>query len=111
MRFGTNPNSDADTDLVIIRIIKKIKAPIIWSLQDMWPFTGGCHFNEGCFRYEINCGNCKVLSSKHEHDLSRLIFNRKKRNFIEIEKNKIIWEKINQICLQKIKLLCLMVTV
>jgi hypothetical protein len=45
-----------------IEDIKKIKAPIVWSLQDMWPFTGGCHFTNDCDRYLDKCGLCKTLS-------------------------------------------------
>jgi glycosyltransferase involved in cell wall biosynthesis len=68
-----------------IEDIKKINAPIIWSLQDMWPFTGGCHFDEDCEGYLKNCGNCKVLSSKNEYDLSRLTFKRKEKAFKKTE--------------------------
>lgn len=70
----------------IIRIedIAKIKAPIVWSLLDMWPFTGGCHYDEGCRGYEKNCGNCKVLGSLKENDLSRKIWHRKEKSFSKI---------------------------
>ncbi len=61
--------------------IGKIKAPIVWSLQDMWAFTGGCHYNEDCKAYEKECGNCKVLGSIKENDLSYKIFNRKLKVF------------------------------
>ena len=72
--------------MIRIEDISKINAPIIWNLQDMWPFTGGCHFDEGCEGYLKNCGNCKVLSSKREHDLSRLIFRRKEKAYKKIDK-------------------------
>ena len=26
----------------------KIKAPIVWTLHDMWAFTGGCHYAGAC---------------------------------------------------------------
>lgn len=64
-----------------IEDLAKIKAPIVWSLHDMWPFTGGCHYNEGCNRYEKECGSCKVLVSKKEKDLSRTIYTRKHETF------------------------------
>lgn len=64
--------------------IARIKVPIVWSLHDMWPFTGGCHYDEGCKAYQQSCGNCKVLRSNKENDLSRKIFLRKKYVF---EKN------------------------
>jgi glycosyltransferase involved in cell wall biosynthesis len=65
--------------MIKIEEISRIMAPIVWSLHDMWAFTGGCHYDEECFGYENNCGNCKVLGSGKENDLSRKIFNRKQK--------------------------------
>ena len=64
-----------------IEDLAKIKFPIVWSLHDMWAFTGGCHYDEGCEGYKRNCGCCKVLGSHKEEDLSRRIFRRKQRVF------------------------------
>lgn len=50
--------------MIKIEEIARIKAPIIWSLHDMWAFTGGCHYDEECKGYEKECGNCKVLGSQ-----------------------------------------------
>ena len=71
----------------IIRIedLVKIKAPIVWSLHDMWAFTGGCHYDEECKGYEKECGSCKVLGSDKENDLSRKIYHRKQKAFSQIE--------------------------
>lgn len=68
-----------------IEDIALIKKPIVWSLRDMWAFTGGCHYDEGCGRYEKNCGNCKVLGSLKENDLSRKIWYRKEKTFSKIQ--------------------------
>lgn len=62
-----------------IEAIEKIKAPIIWSLHDMWPFTGGCHYDGQCGRHRESCGNCPLLFSTDENDLSRKILARKGR--------------------------------
>ncbi|MEF3279759.1 MAG: glycosyltransferase family 4 protein [Elusimicrobiota bacterium] len=64
-----------------IEDILKINQPIVWSLHDMWPFTGGCHYNEGCERYNEKCGKCKVLGSNIEKDLSRRVWLRKEKVF------------------------------
>ncbi|HKM18862.1 MAG TPA: glycosyltransferase family 4 protein [Aliarcobacter sp.] len=64
-----------------IEDIARIKAPIVWSLHDMWAFTGGCHYDEECKAYEKECGNCKVLGSQKENDLSRKVFKRKQKVF------------------------------
>jgi len=67
--------------MIKVEHIARIKSPIVWSLHDMWVFTGGCHYNKNCSLYESSCGNCKVLGSDKENDLSRSIFNRKRRIF------------------------------
>ncbi|MFH7244816.1 MAG: glycosyltransferase family 4 protein [Spirulina sp.] len=55
----------------------KLKAPIVWTLHDMWAFTGGCHYTGGCERYTNYCGSCPQLNSGRENDLARLIWQRK----------------------------------
>ena len=67
--------------MIRIEDIARIKAPIVWSLHDMWAFTGGCHYDEECKRYEKSCGNCPVLGSDKENDLSKKIFHRKQKAF------------------------------
>jgi len=64
-----------------IEDIAKIKAPIVWSLHDMWAFTGGCHYDEECGGYKNQCGSCKVLGSGKEGDLSSKVYQRKLKTF------------------------------
>lgn len=64
-----------------IQWISKINAPIVWSLHDMWAFTGGCHYDNGCGAYKESCGNCKLLRSCKNVDLSRKVFNKKNAVF------------------------------
>ncbi len=63
--------------LTNIRHLKKIKKPIVWTMRDMWPMTGGCHYALTCDHYIYGCGKCPQLNSRLEYDLSRLIFKRK----------------------------------
>ncbi|MDW8464024.1 MAG: glycosyltransferase family 4 protein [Geminocystis sp.] len=63
--------------------ITKIKQPIVWTLHDMWAFTGGCHYDENCNLYKTTCGHCKVLRSDKLKDLSHVGFKRKKRIYEE----------------------------
>jgi glycosyltransferase involved in cell wall biosynthesis len=35
--------------------------PVVWSMHDMRPFTGGCHFSAGCTRFTSNCAKCPQL--------------------------------------------------
>lgn len=60
-----------------IETLKKIKQPIVWTLHDMWPFTGGCHYSKDCNQYLNSCGSCPKLKSDKETDLSRWVWNRK----------------------------------
>lgn len=73
-----------------IEDFSKIKAPIVWSLHDMWAFTGGCHYDEACGTYKKNCGCCPVLGSYKSNDLSRKVWNRKQRAFGKINHLNII---------------------
>lgn len=50
---------------------------VIWTMHDMWPFTGICHHAAGCNRYEISCGICPYLLSSSEKDLSNKVFIKK----------------------------------
>ena len=60
-----------------IETIAKFNKPIIWTLHDMWAFTGGCHYNGDCINYTNSCGACPQLHSHKEKDLSRWIWQRK----------------------------------
>lgn len=51
--------------------------PLVWTLHDSWPFTGGCHVPLDCSRFETGCGSCPILESERENDLSRWVFRRK----------------------------------
>lgn len=60
-----------------VETLPRLKKPLVWTLQDMWPFTGGCHYNQDCDRYTASCGNCPQLNSGRENDLSHQIWKRK----------------------------------
>lgn len=60
-----------------IETLAKLNKPLVWTLQDMWAFTGGCHYTQGCERYKHACGNCPLLKSGKDSDLSRWVWQRK----------------------------------
>jgi glycosyltransferase involved in cell wall biosynthesis len=62
-----------------VETLAKLKKPIIWTLHDMWPFTGGCHYVQDCDKYKDSCGACPQLESNRDFDLSRWVWNRKIR--------------------------------
>ncbi len=57
--------------------LNKLNKPLVWTLHDMWPFTGGCHYTQNCDRYQTSCGTCPQLGSHQNWDLSRWIWQRK----------------------------------
>ena len=59
------------------KTLSRLEYPFVWTMHDMWPFTGGCHYSAGCGRYRESCGSCPKLSSGQEHDLSRQTWRRK----------------------------------
>lgn len=65
-----------------LRGLRKIAAsgkPVVWTLHDMWPFTGICHTALDCRRWTEGCGACPVLNRPAEADLSRRTYLRKAR--------------------------------
>ena len=80
--------NDYNPDLIHLHWINKgflnlksltdIHKPIVWTLHDMWAFTGGCHYAFECERYMTGCGKCPVLFSGKENDMSRYFYRRKK---------------------------------
>lgn len=53
-----------------IKQLMRINAPIVWTLRDMWAFTGGCHYAGDCVNYRAGCGNCPQLLSSARGDIS-----------------------------------------
>ena len=54
------------------------RSPLVWTLHDTNPFTGGCHYYDSCRRSNDGCGACPELGSAVNSDLSRAIWQRKK---------------------------------
>lgn len=65
--------------------IKRFNRPILWTFHDMWPFTGGCHYDNDCGRYKFGCGICPQLKSNRQHDLSHRVWERKKEAWHDID--------------------------
>ena len=59
--------------------------PVVWTLHDMNPFTGGCHYTGKCSKYENQCGACPQLGSAIEKDLSHLIWLEKQVGYQNID--------------------------
>ncbi len=44
--------------------------PIVWTLHDMNPFTGGCHYSMQCTKFESECKRCPQLPAPSDKDMS-----------------------------------------
>jgi glycosyltransferase involved in cell wall biosynthesis len=64
-----------------IRQLAQLNKPILWTLHDMWAFTGGCHYSGECLHYQQSCGGCPLLRRPGAKDFSHRIWNRKKNAF------------------------------
>ena len=53
----------------LFNYIRKRKKPIIWTLHDMWAFTGGCHYNDTCMGVIDGCNNCTRINSRFARQL------------------------------------------
>jgi glycosyltransferase involved in cell wall biosynthesis len=62
-----------------IETLAKFNKPLVWTLHDMWSFTGGCHYAGECDQYTNSCGTCPQLQSRKNWDLSHWILQRKNR--------------------------------
>jgi glycosyltransferase involved in cell wall biosynthesis len=58
--------------------LQKLGKPIVWTLHDMWAFTGGCHYAGDCDHFQRECGHCPYLKSPSQKDLSFKIYQKKK---------------------------------
>ncbi len=54
---------------LLFDFLKKAKIPVVYTLHDCWPFTGGCfHFKaRNCTNYGIGCSNCPMTT--HPDDI------------------------------------------
>lgn len=65
----------------IRRIIDSGK-PVVWTMHDMWPFTGICHYSGSCEKYTGECHNCELLIKSHKHDLSSRVYRKKEKLYV-----------------------------
>lgn len=62
-----------------IEKLSKLNKPVVWTMHDMWPFTGICHYAWHCHGFEKNCGCCPFLTCPSTNDLSTKVFDKKRR--------------------------------
>ncbi|MCU0490244.1 MAG: glycosyltransferase family 4 protein [Chloroflexaceae bacterium] len=65
------------------------RTPVVWTLHDMNPFTGGCHYDHGCGKFVSRCGACPQLGSTHHNDLSAQVWKRKQQALTQVDKRRL----------------------
>lgn len=64
-----------------IERILKLGKPVIWVMHDTWLFTGGCHVNSDCEKYQSGCGECPLIGTYKKEDISYLNYRDKEKLF------------------------------
>ena len=63
-----------------IRRVLDSGKPVVWTLHDLWPCTGICHYPSRCIHFHDVCHDCPYLwGGGSSRDLSRKIFRRKEK--------------------------------
>lgn len=67
--------------LLSLRELASLGKPLIWTMHDMWAFTGICHHSLGCDRFTEECGFCRFLRAplRRRSDLSHSVWLKKDR--------------------------------
>ena len=53
----------------LLRYLKAVNVPVVWTQHDCWAFTGGCmHYSwNGCLRWRSDCGRCPYHKGLFNH--------------------------------------------
>jgi glycosyltransferase involved in cell wall biosynthesis len=61
-----------------IQQLKSLGKPIVWTMHDMWAFSGICHYAGTCEKYKLKCEKCP-LQKKKIVDLAKQTFEKKQK--------------------------------
>ena len=68
-----------------INTISKLNKPIVWTLHDMWAFSGAEHYSDGSKRYKNGYNNNNRPEGDTGFDLNRWNWKRKKKAWSKIK--------------------------
>lgn len=74
-------------EMMSVEDIGKIKKKIIWTLHDMWPFSGGEHYDDDVYpgRYTGAYTSKNKLANTRGIDLNKYVWERKIKNWIGLD--------------------------
>lgn len=80
---------------ILFEFLKNFSGKVFWTFHDCWPFTGKCaHYTTvGCYKWKTHCNNCqqvKAYPPSMLFDQSYLMFEDKRKYFLDVENLKII---------------------
>jgi glycosyltransferase involved in cell wall biosynthesis len=61
-------------DIISIFSVLPPEKPIVLTLHDISPMSGGCDYPGDCVKFMERCGKCPILKSTYDNDYSRKIF-------------------------------------
>lgn len=69
-----------------IRKLARLGKPMIWTMHDMWCFTGICHHAHACREYEETCRSCPLLTKSLAcKTLANKVWHRKKELYDDVK--------------------------
>jgi glycosyltransferase involved in cell wall biosynthesis len=83
-----------------VRSLRHCAKPVVWTMRDMWPMTGGCHYALDCDGYVSGCGHCPQLGSNFQRDVSKFGARTKRRSLPAIFQGVAISRWIRECALQ-----------
>jgi glycosyltransferase involved in cell wall biosynthesis len=74
-------------DYPLLPMLGSGREPLVWTLHDMNPGTGGCHIIfPGCERAAGTCGLCPGLDSQSEHDVTHATWRTKSAAYASLDR-------------------------
>lgn len=114
--FGTDMRHDKDildADVIVlhwvnsfisdrsVRQLMELGKPVFWVMHDMWPFTGGCHYDLYCESYKSDCASCPMIKKQRLRNISAFNLKRKRNLFATMNITMIAISRWEQTCAQE----------
>lgn len=72
--------------------IASLNIPVVWTIRDTWPITGGCHFFADCQQWKIGCKDCQEFRPPFQA-LARYQWKKKERLYPKLNPHIVVLSK------------------
>lgn len=72
--------------------IASLNIPVVWTIRDTWPITGGCHFFADCQQWKTGCKDCQEFRSPFQA-VARYQWKKKERSYPKLNPHIVILSK------------------